>query len=131
MDPRPGFHYPELLVICLVRYRAAIAHAAVASKANNLKIPEQYDYCETYQDYVEHTVLQERRTRHEVERTLKRASLLLDSIKIAVDDGSLSDACLSILKTKLAALQEHYSEAHSELFNSPRDLFDPTLERWW
>ncbi|KIL87221.1 hypothetical protein FAVG1_09778 [Fusarium avenaceum] len=131
MDPRLGFHYLDLLVVCLVRYRAAVAHAAVASKANNLNIPAQYDYCETYQDYVENTVLRETETRHEVERILKRGSSLLDSIKIAVDAGGLSETCLSILKTKLAALQEHYSEAHSELFGSPRDLFDTTMEHWW
>lgn len=131
MDPRPGSHYSDLLVVCLVRYRAAIAHAALASKANNLNIPAQYDYCETYQDYVENTVMRETETRHEVQRALKRAASLLDSIKTAVDAGSLSDTCLSILKPKIAALQEHYSEAHLELFSSRRDLFYPWLEHWW
>ena len=33
--------------------------------------------------------------------------------------------------TEIAALQEHYPEAHAALLNSSRDLFDPTSERWW
>jgi hypothetical protein len=131
MDPRPSCYYSDLLVVFLKRYRAAIAHAGLASQFDRLDIPAQYDYCQTYQDYIEQTVVQEIEIRHEFVAVLRRASSLLDSIRIAVDGGSLSDTCLSTLRTKLAALQEHYSETQSALFNSPRDLFDPTAQRWW
>ncbi|KAH7322672.1 hypothetical protein B0I35DRAFT_185797 [Stachybotrys elegans] len=131
MDPRPSCHYSDLFVVCLKRYRAAIAHAALASRVERLDIPKQYEYCETYQEYVEQTAVQEIECRNEIAAPLRRASSLLNSIRIAVDDESLSDTSLSILKMKLAALQEHYPEAHSALFGSPRDLFDPTSDRWW
>ncbi|KAL2201939.1 hypothetical protein CC79DRAFT_1338617 [Sarocladium strictum] len=131
MDPRPSCHYSDLFIVCLKRYRAAVAHVTLVSRTDTLDIPERYDYCKTYQDYVGQTVVEELETRHELAAALRRASSLLDSIRIAVDDGSVSNTCLSIMKTKLAALQEHYSEAHSALLNSSRDLFDPTSERWW
>jgi hypothetical protein len=131
MDPRPSSHYSDLPVVCLMRYRAANAHVNLASRVNNLEIPAQYNYCKTYQDYIEHTFVRETETRHALATALRRASSLLNSIKLAVVDGSLSHTCLSILKTKLAALQEHYSDAHSTVFHSPRDLFDPTSEHWW
>ncbi|KAH7010328.1 hypothetical protein EDB80DRAFT_839617 [Ilyonectria destructans] len=131
MNPRPSCHYSNLFVVCLKRYRAAIAHATLALRVDNLDIPERYNYCKTYQDYVGQTTVEEIETRQEIAAALRRASSFLDSIRIAVDGGSVSNMCLSTLKTKLAALQEHYPEAHSVLLNSPRDLFDPTSERWW
>ncbi|KAJ6440774.1 key lime pathogenicity protein [Purpureocillium lavendulum] len=131
MDPRPSTHYADLLMICTMRYRAAVAHAATATKVEKLDIPEQYDFCETYQAYVEQTVVRELETRRQTAAALRRAWSLRDSIRVAMDDGSLSDACLAVLKTKLAALQDFYPEAHVAAFETSRSLFDPNAERWW
>lgn len=130
-DPGPSSYYSDLPIVLLKRYRAGIAHAALASKFDKFEIPDQYDYCETYQSYVEHTAVQEIATRHELSSAIKRSSALLDSIRIAVEDGSLSDTCLAVLKNKVAALQEHFPEAHAALFDSRRDLFDPNAKNWW
>jgi len=100
-------------------------------RANNLQIPEAYDYCTSYQSYVKHVASDEQERRTFLKETLKRAQRLLSAIRVAAEDGTLDDQVLEILKLKILALQEHYQDATAALFETPYDLFDQARDDWW
>lgn len=131
LDRRPSEFYSQLIDIELKIYRAAKAHSAVALQASNLNIPKEYDYCSSYQAYVEYAVANEQEMRASLKQTLKRARRLLSATRIAANDGHLDEKVLETLKLKVLALQEHYSDATAEVFETPYDLFDETREDWW
>lgn len=131
-DLRTSEFYSDLIDIRLKMYRAAIAHAALISRSKDFEIPERYqEFCDTYLEYVEYTVIEEFENRSRLKAVVKRADRLLSSIKLAAQDGSLGQRSMGRLKKKVAALQEHYPDAHAEIHGSPRDLFDPSIEPWW
>jgi len=131
LDRRPSDFYSRLIDIELKKYRAAQAHSAVVLKADNLNIPKEYDYCSSYQNYVEHAVVNEQERRTFLKETLTRARQLLSAIKVAANEGHLDDKVLEILKLKVLALQEHYPDATAELFETSYDLFDEARDDWW
>ena len=131
IDTRTSKFYSQLVDIELKKYRAAQAHAALVLKADNMTIPAQYDYCESYQSYVEHAVSDEQQRRTFLKKTLTRARRLLSAIKVAANDGNLDDKVLGILKLKLLALQEHFEDATAAVSEKPYDLFDQARDDWW
>ncbi|KAH6638511.1 hypothetical protein BKA67DRAFT_147876 [Truncatella angustata] len=130
-DPRPNDYYSDVISVCLKRFHAAVAHATIASRQENMDIPAKYDFCETYQEYIEYTVVHRTETRQQLAITLRRTGSLLDSIRIPVNGRSLPDTYLLQLRDKLVALQGHYPDACFALFETYRDLFDMSAERWW
>lgn len=131
LDLRSVGYYSDLADVCIKRYQAAVAHAALTAKGERLEIPDHYNYCKTYQNYVEEVAVQEVQTRHELLAVVRRGSSLLNSIRIAMDVNSLDGTTLSALKTKLTDLQQRYPEACLKLFHNSRDLFDASAEHWW
>jgi hypothetical protein len=131
IDTRTSEFYSQLVNIELKKYRAAQAHSALIFRADNLKIPDSYDYCNSYQSYVEHAVADEQERRTFLKETLTRARRLLSTIKVATKDGSLDNQVLKILRLKVLALQEHYRDAAAALFENSYDLFDQVRDDWW
>ena len=131
VDTRTSVFYSQLIDIELKKYRAAQAHSALVLRADNLEIPEAYDYCTSYQSYVEHVASNEQERRTFLKETLKRAQRLLSAIQVAAKDGTLDDQVLGILKPKVLALQENYQDATAALFETPYDLFDQARDDWW
>ncbi|PVH70943.1 hypothetical protein DL98DRAFT_617245, partial [Cadophora sp. DSE1049] len=131
MDTRTSEFYSQLVDIELKKYRAAQAHSVLVLRADNLEIPEAYNYCTSYQSYVEQVVSNEQERRTFLKETLTRARWLLSAIKAAANDGSLGDQVLEILKLKVLALQEHYQDATAALFETPYDLLDQARDKWW
>ena len=132
-DPRTSKFYAQFIDISLKKYQAARAHAALASKANpgDITIPENFNYCRSYQSYIEATTVEEQETRNFLKAALKGAKQLLLSIRMAADDGYLDRAHLELLKRKLVALQENYPDAWAAIYGDTEELFDPTDETWW
>lgn len=131
VDTRTSDFYSQLIDIELKKYRAAQAHSALVLRADNLEIPDAYNYCTSYQNYVEHVASNEQERRNLLKETLKRAQRLLFAIIVAAKDGNLDDQFLEILKLKVLALQEHYLDATAALFKTPYDLFDQVRDDWW
>ncbi|EPE37130.1 hypothetical protein GLAREA_09293 [Glarea lozoyensis ATCC 20868] len=131
VDTRTSAFYSQLIDIELKMYRAAQAHSALLLRADTLEIPEAYNYCTSYQSYVEHVASKEQEKRVFLKETLKRAQRLLSAIKVAANDGNLDGQVLEILKLKVLALQEHYQDATAALFETSYDLFDQARVDWW
>lgn len=124
IDTRTSEFYSQLINIKLKKYRAAQAHSALILRANSLEIPKAYNYCTSYQNYVEHVASNEQDRHNFLKKTLKKAQRLLSTIKVAVKDGTLDNQVLEILKLKVLALQEHYRDATTALFKTSYNLFD-------
>ncbi len=104
---------PSLLILNL-KYRAAQAHAALVLRAANLEIPDAYNYCKSYQSYVEHVVSKEQKRRNFLRETHNEAQQVLSAIKMAAEDGyhrNLDDQVLEISKLEVLAFQEHSRDA--------------------
>jgi phage shock protein A len=130
-DTRTSDFYSQLIDIELKKYRAAIAHSALVLQAKDLKVPEKYASCTSYQSYVEQVVANEQERRMLLKQTLRRAQNLLSAIKVVAQGANVQDSVLEKLKLKVSALQENYRDATASSFESPYDLCDLNRDDWW
>ncbi|RYP03651.1 hypothetical protein DL765_010436 [Monosporascus sp. GIB2] len=112
-DVSTSDYYNRLIDGCHRMYRASIAHSKIATRADNLQIPERFDYYKdkAYQEYVEATVEEELDNRKYLKLALERANLLLSSIKTAMQYQSLDETTLEASESgsqpcKLATLMD-------------------------
>lgn len=133
IDSRTSQLYGQLINIRLQKYRAAQAHAAFISRTGSdySAIPEEFNHCLSYQSYIEHVAAAEIEARNFLRKALTRAKQLLQSIKVAANDGDLKEEHLVSLKLKVSALQEYFADAWAAIYGMPQDLFDSTNDYWW
>jgi hypothetical protein len=131
LDPQTSKFYSQLVDIRIKKYRAAQVHAALAARADHGPIPEKFNYCNSYQSYIENVAADDCEQRALLKYTITAARRLLSTIKVAVEGGYLQHNELEIFKSKAAALQVHYSDAAAALGEKQKDLFRPSAEDWW
>jgi hypothetical protein len=133
-DTKTSDFYPLLVDVAIKLAVAAAAHRAVAEKLTELTIPEAYEWCETYQNYVGWLNIYEREKFAHIKYILGTAQRFLSAVKSVVEDETLDDTVLIILQSKVSALNEHYRDAtlgfSGESF-AHQHLFDPTRKDWW
>lgn len=130
-DTRITHFYELLLDLEIKSYHSTQAHSKLLSRMDNLTIPDEFDYCETLQQYATEVATIERSKKVGLRRTLRQAQELVDHVKQAAQQKILNNEVLQILVSKIRRLQEHFRDAFVAFGESPRDLLDEALDNWW
>jgi hypothetical protein len=117
-DVKTAQHYESLIDSYHRLYRAFTAHCTLVKEANNLNIPQRFDYCEgNYQEYVAAALEEDQTNRKRLRTALNRAGQLLSAINQDCHGGREPRSCDSC---------KAQNQAHGHANRLPQSIPDNT-----
>jgi hypothetical protein len=97
------------------------------TQSSDLKIPEDYDHCDTKQEYVKELIDERENGRLRYNTAMRLFNDFDKSIRRAAIAGCLSQEELQALKVKLLTVNDYIPQR----IKGGQRLIDPALEIWW